>query len=166
VTLNTADNDYFEFVIDTTGSTSVTLSFSARRTNNGPQSLAIYYGTSATPPGSLAYNMPSFLSTAGTWVPSSGFGTLSFNSGLNASGNTYFRIYAFAAGNSVPGSDIYLDDVTFSGCGIPTQPSLTKAFSPTAIAANGVSTLTFTLTNTNTVALTQAQFTDNLAPAG
>src|SRR5215211_470460 len=44
VTLNTANNDYFEFAVDTTGSTSVTLSFSARRTNNGPLSLAVYYG--------------------------------------------------------------------------------------------------------------------------
>ncbi|HJQ14328.1 MAG TPA: hypothetical protein VJ830_06220, partial [Anaerolineales bacterium] len=96
-TLNTSNNDYFEFVLNTTGYSSVTLSFAARRTNNGPQNLAVYYGTSATPPGTLAFNMPGFLTSANTWFPSSGFGSLTFSSGLNPSGNTYFRVYAFNA---------------------------------------------------------------------
>lgn len=164
-TLSTANNDYFEFAINTTSFSSVTLSFAARRTNNGPQSLAIYYGTSATSPGAPAFNMPGFLSSANTWFPSSGFGTLTFSSGLNAAGNTYFRVYAFNAGNSVSGSDLYLDDVTFTGCAVPTPPTITKAFSPNPIAVNGTSTLTFTLANSNPVALTGVTFTDAL-PSG
>ncbi|HZM23418.1 MAG TPA: hypothetical protein VFC02_16830, partial [Anaerolineales bacterium] len=164
-TLNTANNDYFEFALDTTGYTSVTLTFAARRTNNGAQSLAVYYGTSAAPSGTLAFNMPGFLSSANTWFPSSGFGTLTFSSGLNASGNTYFRIYAFNAGNSVSGSDIYLDDVTFTGCTVPNPPTITKAFSPNPISVNGTSTLTFTLANSNSIALTGVTFTDSL-PSG
>ena len=164
-TLNTANNDYFEFALVTTGYTSVTLSFAARRTNNGPQSLAVYFGTSATPPGTLGFDMPGFLSAANTWFPSSGFGTLTFSSGLNASGTTYFRIYAYNAGNSVAGSDIYLDDVTFTGCAIPNPPTITKSFSPNPIAVNGTSTLTFTLTNSNPTALTGVTFTDSL-PSG
>ena len=165
--LNTANNDYFEFAINTTGLSSVDLSFAARRTNNGPQSLAVYYGTSATPPGTLAYDMPVFLAAgAGTWFPSSGFGTLTFSSGLNASGTTYFRVYAYNASNSVSGSDIYLDDVTFTGCVVPNPPTITKVFSPNPIAVNGTSTLTFTLANSNPlVILSGVTFTDSL-PSG
>src|SRR5262249_44965887 len=46
-------------------------------------------------------------------------------------------------------------------------PSIAKAFNPTSIAANGVSTLTFTITNpaANTVAETGVAFTDTL-PSG
>src|SRR5205085_3136214 len=40
-----------------------------------------------------------------------------------------------------------------------------KAFAPNPIAVNGVSTLTFTLTNTNTAQLTNAAFMDPL-PSG
>lgn len=41
-----------------------------------------------------------------------------------------------------------------------TPPSLSKAFSPAAIGVNGVSTLTFTLTNLNSAAITGAAFAD------
>jgi uncharacterized repeat protein (TIGR01451 family) len=41
-------------------------------------------------------------------------------------------------------------------------PTIAKAFSPTPIAFGGTSTITFTLNNTNTVALTNANFTDAL----
>ena len=46
-----------------------------------------------------------------------------------------------------------------------TPPSIAKAFSPTIIATNATSTLTFTLTNNNAAALTGAVFTDTY-PAG
>ncbi|TMH65637.1 MAG: DUF11 domain-containing protein, partial [Betaproteobacteria bacterium] len=55
--------------------------------------------------------------------------------------------------------------MAFSGCGVPTQPTLTKSFAPNPIAVNGTSTLTFTLSNPNTAQLTGAKFTDTL-PAG
>jgi uncharacterized repeat protein (TIGR01451 family) len=45
------------------------------------------------------------------------------------------------------------------------RPTVTKIFSPALIAANGTSTLTITLGNTNSVALTGAAVTDTL-PAG
>jgi serine protease len=41
-------------------------------------------------------------------------------------------------------------------------PTVTEAFSPASIAPNGASTLTFTLSNTNAFALTQAQFLQSL----
>ena len=42
-------------------------------------------------------------------------------------------------------------------------PSITKAFNPTSIPAGGASTVTLTLKNTNTTALTGAAFTDTLS---
>ena len=48
---------------------------------------------------------------------------------------------------------------------VPTPPAISKAFSPASIAAGAVSTLTFTLTNSNAVALTGLAFND-VYPAG
>lgn len=42
-------------------------------------------------------------------------------------------------------------------------PTIAKAFSPATITSGGTSTITFTLSNTNAIALTNAQFTDTLA---
>ncbi len=42
-------------------------------------------------------------------------------------------------------------------------PTIAKAFAPATIAADGTSTITFTLANTNGIALTGAGFTDTLA---
>ncbi|MDZ4159500.1 MAG: hypothetical protein U1B80_06900, partial [Anaerolineaceae bacterium] len=58
-----------------------------------------------------------------------------------------------------------LDNIVVTGCSVPSHPTLTKSFSPNPIAVNGVSTLTFTLTNPNSVALTGVKFTDAL-PSG
>ncbi|MBX3673920.1 MAG: DUF11 domain-containing protein [Burkholderiales bacterium] len=41
-------------------------------------------------------------------------------------------------------------------------PTITKSFSPAAIATGGTSTVTFTITNPNAVALTDVRFTDDL----
>ena len=159
--LNTALNDYFEFAIDTTGYTSIQLNFDAFRTNNGPKGVALYFGTSATPPGTQAFATDLALTAATTWFPF----THTFNSGLNPAGLTYFRIYGYNSNNDNPGSDFHLDNVLFTGCATPVQPTIAKAFSPNPIAVGAVSTLTFTLTNTNAAPLTGAAFTDSL-PAG
>ncbi|HEX7833295.1 MAG TPA: DUF11 domain-containing protein, partial [Thermoanaerobaculia bacterium] len=159
--LSTANNDYFEFAIDTTGQTSVTLNFDAYRTNNGAHGIAVYWGTSATPPGTQAFATDVALPSATTWVPL----THTFNTGLNPSGTTYFRIYVYNANNVNPGADVNIDNVVFTGCGTATPPSIAKSFAPDPIAVNGVSTLTFTLTNPNAAALAGAAFNDTL-PAG
>jgi len=168
--LNTANDDYFELAVDTTGLTEVDLSFWARRPNgNGPTQVLVYSGTSPTPPGTLQAtlgdppNAVLFPSASNTWESS---GTIAITSGLNASGLTYFRIYGAYAKNNNPGSDLYIDDVTFTGCGSPTPPNLSKSFSPDGVATGSTSTLTFTVTNTNsTLALTGVAFDDTL-PAG
>ncbi|HSX61266.1 MAG TPA: hypothetical protein VLF18_13785, partial [Tahibacter sp.] len=111
------------------------------------------------------FNNATALPTQNAWSSFGAGNSIAFTSGLNASGNTYFRIYGFNSGNTNSGSDLNLDNVLFTGCGSAVKPTLTKAFSPAAVAVNGVSTLTFTLTNTNPAVLNGAAFTDTL-PAG
>jgi uncharacterized repeat protein (TIGR01451 family) len=163
--LDTTNNDYFEFAINTTGVTSLVMSFDALRTQNGAKGLAVYFGTSPTAPGTLKASLgDTALTTQTTWF-SFGAPALTFNSGLNPAGTTYFRIYAYNSNNDNPGADFSIDNVLFTSCTTAVKPTMTKAFSPNPIAVNGTSTLTFTLTNTNTTALTGAKFIDTL-PTG
>lgn len=167
-TLSTAANDYFEFAIDTTGYSAVYLSFDAEfRSANGPKGLAVYYGTTNTRPetGTQVFSNATALGTQNTWAHFGAGNSIAFTSGLNPSGTTYFRVYAFNAGNTNPGSDIEIDHVLFTGCAAGTKPTIAKAFSPDPVAVNGVSTLTFTLANANAAPLTAAAFTDTL-PSG
>ncbi|MEA2237248.1 MAG: hypothetical protein QOC81_1972 [Thermoanaerobaculia bacterium] len=164
-TLTTSNDDYFEFAINTTGKTSVAFSFQARRTNNGAQGLAVFVGTTNTRPetGTSVFSNSAALTAAGTaWTA---FGPFTVNSGLNPAGLTYFRVYGFNSGNTNPGADLSLDNVVFTGCAAAINPTIAKSFTPNPIAVNGVSTLTFTLTNANTTQLTGATFTDAL-PSG
>jgi len=166
--LVTANDDYYQFAFDTTGVTSVTLNFDAlKKTPNGPAGIAVFYGTTtkaaaASEPAASIFDNSNALPTQNTWAT---FGPINVNTGLNPSGLTYFRIYVYNSGNTNSGSDSNIDNVVFTGCTAGTKPTLTKSFSPDPIAVNGVSTLTFTLANTNTTALTNAAFSDVL-PAG
>lgn len=78
---------------------------------------------------------------------------------------TSFRISTDGSGVKKPNGTLNVDNVIFTGCRKPDPPRLTKAFAPDPVAVNGVSTLTFTLTNPNATALTGAKFLDTL-PAG
>src|SRR5690606_30888739 len=65
-----------------------------------------------------------------------------------------------------PDATLLLDNIVFWGCPILDPPTVNKSFSPDPIAINGVSTLTFTLSNPNASnALNGVTFTDTL-PAG
>ncbi len=167
-TLVTANDDYYEFAINTTGVSSVTLNFDAlEKTPNGPKGLAVFFGTTTkgagtSEPAASIFNSATAITSTNTWQS---FGPITVNSGLNSSGLTFFRIYPYNSGNTNAGSDSNIDNVTFTGCKAAVQPTIAKAFSPNPVAAGGVSTLTFTLTNTNTAALTGAAFTDSL-PSG
>ena len=167
-TLNFTYDDYFQFAIDTTGYTSVDLTFYAQsKPNNGPQGVAVYVGTttktagSATDPGTQLYSNATVLATQNTWYPI----TLTNITGINSSGTTYFRMYGFNSNNISNGFDIYLDDVTYAGCGAALKPTLTKTFNTNPVVLNGTSTLSFAITNPNTSTLNGLQFTDVL-PAG
>ncbi len=161
-TLVTSNNDYFEFALNTTDYTSVDVSFYAKRSNNGPKGVAVYYSNTSGNPETnpTLYDSATALDGAGTgWLA---FGAFTIPTSANP---TYIRIYGYNAKNSSPGSDFYIDDVVFTGCKLPIPPTIAKSFTPTMIASTGTSTLSFTLTNPNAIQLTGAQFTDAL-PAG
>ncbi|MFM8423861.1 MAG: hypothetical protein ACKOBL_01680, partial [Chloroflexota bacterium] len=153
-------NEYIEFQIDTTNITSITLTFDYQKENNGPQYILVRYGSS-----SASLSDQTTITVPDTnWNAS---GNITFSSGLNTSGNTIFRIYPYDKKvNETASSDVfYVDDVTFTGCINSTPPTISKNFSPDPINSGGTSTLTFTLTNTNSTTLTGVSFADAL-PTG
>ena len=162
---STADNDYFQFLVDTSKFQNVTMSFNYySKSSAGPTDAYLYFdngtGQSATAKWSA-----SGIAT-GTWRQS---GTISFtNAETNSGGNTTFRVYGFNANNNQQGADFVLDEVIFTGCSV-TQPAPTiqKTFLTKPIAVGGTSSLQFTVSNTaaGNQALTGIAFTDVL-PAG
>ncbi len=161
-----ANDDYLEFSIDTSLYSSVSLTFDAARANSGnaPTGIAVYYsGTSGNgagvEPNAALYNNANVLTNTLTNIG----GTL--NIATPPTPTTYVRIYFFNSGNTNPGADGYLDNVTFTGCqNPPPDPSITKSFGTSPIELNGTSVLTFTINNTaaGSQALTGLAFTDTL----
>ncbi|MBI5964683.1 MAG: DUF11 domain-containing protein [Chloroflexi bacterium] len=148
-------NSYFEFTVDATKYTGLGMSFAMRRINtSGPTTVNVQYSVDGG----------SFVSFAThTNIPNGAYVTNNevFGTALdNSTSNIRVRLYPSGATNN--SRVVRLDDVTFSGCRTIQPPSMTKAFSPTSIPEGGVSTLTFTLSNANTLtALTGAAFSDN-----
>jgi uncharacterized repeat protein (TIGR01451 family) len=157
------------------GSTS--LSFTIQN-NNPTQSLSGVGFTDALPAGLV-------LSTPNGLVGSCGGGTITATQGtaavslsgatLGASSSCTFsaNVTGIAAGmqNNTTGNVTSTEGGTGGTASatlvVVAPPSIAKAFNPTAISPNGVSTLSFTLTNpaANTAGLTGVAFTDTL-PAG
>jgi len=164
--LVTTNNDYFEFAVDTLHYSSAYLNFSAeRKISNSPKGIAVYTGSAPGNPetGTQIYDNSTVLAANTTWYAFGASNSLPVSAGT---GTAYVRIYVYNSGNTNAGSDAYIDDVTFTACGVPAAPTMTKYFAPSSIALNAVSKLTFTVNNPNYgVALTGVQFTDAL-PAG
>ncbi len=151
----TGTSPYYQFAIDTSQYTQVKMQFDAQRKSNGPDNVFIYYsanGSTWTQENSTAINASTGAFTA--------FGPYDFTGQTNGSGATYFRVYGWGANATSQGNDINLDNVAFTGCGEPEPLTISKAFQPNPIAVNGVSQLTFTLTNPNSAQLSGVQFQD------
>ncbi len=73
-------------------------------------------------------------------------------------GATTTRFRVNISGRSVGNANatFLIDNIEFTGCGVPDAPELKKSFSPRSIAVGGVSTLTFTAT------LSGVSFSDSL----
>jgi uncharacterized repeat protein (TIGR01451 family) len=164
--LNTGNQEYFEFVVDTTGLDSITVDFASRRTVQGAQNIQLYYGPAAEN-ASTVYSIAS----AATWIAQ---GPTVLSTGLNPSGNTIFRFYVYNASVNSGGHLVFLDGMRFRGLHCeevppppPTPgvlaPTIVKAFSPTTIGVGHESTLAFIITNPNlATALSGITFTDEL----
>jgi len=149
---------YIEFTIDTTNYTQVQMNFWVANPSpaNGPTSVNLTINNGG------GFGAPIPLVTPGVAFSNYNIDATGLT---NPSGNTIFRITATGAANNATGASLNYDDMTFTGCAAAIKPTMAKSFSPDPIAVNGVSTLTFALTNTNAAALTGAAFTDSL-PTG
>ena len=157
---------YYKFAVTTTNYTKVQMKLSAYRTNNGPSDLYVYYYKAGDSfPGSAYQSYVNILSTATTWFPLPGpavTDTIDFTSLTNTSGITNFLIMAKNSQNTSSDAELFVDDITFTGCTTLNRPTLTKLFTPDTILAGETSTLSITLHNTNASDLTGALFSDVL----
>ncbi len=156
----TSMNNYFQFLLDTSkyGAVYVTLDLIPHSQGDwGNPNSNVFINTSADGGGFTPYT-PVPLAPKGNWS------TITTAAVPTGTSTTTFRIGVDSG--SKPVATVYLDNVVFRGCPRLNPPTITKAFSPDPIAINGISTLTFTLTNPNASnALNGVTFTDTL-PAG
>jgi LPXTG-site transpeptidase (sortase) family protein len=156
--IDTNTSAFIQFAIDTSKYTQVNMQFDAQRKSNGPSNDELYYSTNGT-----TWTLKSTFSSTTSWAT---YGAYNFTGQTNTTGITYFRIYGYGANATSSGNDMNLDNITFTGCGTPVPPTISKAFLPNPVAIGATSTLTFTVTNPNTgVAFTGVSFTDTL-PSG
>lgn len=142
--LNTANNDYFQFALDTTNYSGVSLTFYALRSNAGPDTMQVYYSTDGV----------TFTDLAGTYSIDIAYPVSAFVADLtgltNTSGVTYIRVYGWNASSG--GGTLHIDDVTVTGCQ-PATPTPTATDTSTITntpTATSTSTSTGTPTNTST----------------
>ena len=158
---NGATAPYFQFTLDTSLYTNVAITYDFTVDGNwaSPNDNFIYTYSSANGGGFSTVN------TTSGFKKDDPFLTIGpFTATATGSSTTTFRINAVGAQNNSP--RVLIDNLIFTGCRVPTLPTLTKAFSPNPIAVNGTSTLVFTITNPNdNAALSGLTFTDSL-PAG
>ncbi len=165
----TPDGDtapYFQFAIDTSQYTGVGISLDFKRDTNwggGASDTPTMYLYSSTTGSAGSFSLIATTSSLTSSWQSMG----NTSAAATGSGTTYFRINARGT-NSVSASQLFLDNVAFSGCGVPApSPTITKSFAPDPIELGATSTLSFTIANTaaGSQALTGVAFLDVL-PAG
>lgn len=145
LTLDAQGNPNALFIFQV-GSALTTASASAVNVINGGQSCNVFWqvGSSATLGTTTAF--------VGNLIALS---SITLNTGATSTGRVLARNGA-----------VTMDSAVISVCQVAGEPLLSKSFAPNTINAGGVSTLTVTLNNTNTVLSTlTAPLTDNL-PAG
>ena len=164
--LNGDSAPYLQFAIDTSNFSGVSISLDYMRDTNwggGGSDIPTMYIYSSTTGAS-----GSFTRIATTSSLTSSWQTLSnVAAAATGSSTTYFRINAVGT-NSVSSSQLLLDNISFTGCGIaPAAPTISKSFAPSQIVKGATTSLAFTLNNTQpgNQALTGVAFTDVL-PAG
>ncbi len=155
-TLSTANNDYIELQIDSSHYSQLALSFQAQRVAAGPRNLWVYYSTSSSGPFTAIGSALTVANGSWTTYP------VNLSSVQSTTGTTYIRIYGYNANNDQQGADIFFDNIRFTGCSTPAPVTITKTFNQATVAVNGVSTLTFTLSNPNSISVSGVNFSDTL----
>ena len=156
---------YFQFDIDTSSYSDVKISFNYRRDTNwgsGGAGTPTIYAWSSTTGGESSFSDIFNSTTLVETFSSSG----DLSAVATGDSRTYFRINAQNATNT--NSQMQLDNVVVTGClEADPPPTINKSFSPATIPVDTVSTLTFTINNTNASAvdLTNVQVSDTL-PTG
>ena len=152
--LNTA-TDYLQFDVNTQGYRNIVFAYDVRRSANGPDDVVAAYDFdgAGVPTTVTADN----LAANGVWYTFSK--DLSAVAALNDLAGSRFLLYGYNAATST--GTLRVDNATVTGCRIINPPSMVKSFSPSLIPTGGTSTLTFTLTNSNTyTALNGIEFND------
>jgi uncharacterized repeat protein (TIGR01451 family) len=156
---------YFEFTLDTSKYSNAAISLRAATSNNWLETPTLKVWSSADGGSSLVATNPATVTIAGTGAWSA---ANVFTATTTGAYTTTFRINVEGANAAASSSILFLDDVTITGCGIPSPaPTISKSFSPSIIPTNTISTLTFTIANTQTgnANLANVIFTDTL-PTG
>lgn len=106
--LNTSEDDYLEFQVNTSGMNSILLSFKSRVSGTGPKALTVQYSINGDPFVDLESRV---IAADSNWY------TLNFDfspfSALNNQTAVLFRLYGYDAGGST--GTWRLDNITFSG---------------------------------------------------
>ena len=151
-----------DFVVDTSSYIDVQMEFYEQTDSPGPTALTIYYDS-----GSGITAHPS-TPTIPTNIDSFTIHNVDFTGLTNSGGNTTFRISGTGANNDQSGANLFLDNITFTGClESDPPPTIIKSFGSDPVTVYATSILTFTLSNTDGAAvdLTGVEFTD-LLPSG
>jgi LPXTG-site transpeptidase (sortase) family protein len=151
---------WIDFVIDTSNFSDVVMTFHEMVDANGPLTLVVSCDTGPACSSVL---------TIDPHPRDSVFRlrTADFTGLTDPGGITTFRISGTGANNDQSGANLHLDEIEFIGCmETDPPPTLDKSFAPDTIPQNDVSTLTFSLSNTNpsAVDLTGVAFSDVLPP--
>ncbi len=157
-----ATTSYFEFTLDTSKFTGVGITFDGNPIGNGdwgnPNNNQVHVWSSANGGAfSLLAGFPQNM-TKNAWTTN-----VSGTAAATGTGTTTFRINI--NGTNKAAGVFAVDNIVFSGCGVPNFPTMAKSFLANPVAVGATSTLQFTLTNPNPVALTGVKFSDSL-PAG
>ncbi len=147
------------FKVDTSAYSGNSISFYAYHDSAGPTSITVEYSTNSG--SSYSGTTTSALNATFTATPP-------YSLNIPQNNTVWVKITATGANNDNTGADLFIDNVTFTGCGIPVPaPTIAKSFSPNPIIKGSTSTLSFTLNNTSSGnrALTSVAFTDVL-PSG
>ena len=151
---------YFGFSLDTSKFTAVRIAYNFQLAGNwAAKNNNFLYGYSSADGGGF-----STIATVNPVDKQAGWTAFPATAALATGTNTtQFRINAVGQQNAT--AQLSLDNVVFTGCGVPLPPNITKAFGTNPIAVGSTSVLTFSLGNTNSITATGVTFTDDL-PAG